>query len=381
MRAPERVPFVDLSRLVARVRDGALADWEACLAACELVGGPRVTALEAKVGAALGGPRVVACANGTDALLVALQARGVRPGTKVALPNLTFWATFEAVAQLGAVPVLVDIDPDDLQMSLAELRAAHEAHRFGAAVLVHLYGWASARLAEIRAFCEEREIALVEDAAQAFGVEALGAPVLAGASVATLSFYPSKVVGGAMDGGAIVLRDAATEATARSLCNHGRAGPYAHTRVGWNSRMSAMQAAYVSRVIDLLPELLADRRASAEWYRARLGGERRVRVYGPPAGVVENGYLDVVTVAGKDGASLARELEGAGVGCARVYPETIAAQPPARAAGAIAHGELRVSRAFCERVVSLPLFYGIREDEREAASRALVLSAACAPAT
>ena len=81
---------------------------------------------------ALGVPIVVSCANGTDALLVALQAVGVKRGMKVALPNLTFWATFEAVAQLGAVPVLVDIDPDDLHVSLDELRSAHDAHRFDA---------------------------------------------------------------------------------------------------------------------------------------------------------------------------------------------------------------------------------------------------------
>src|SRR5213075_1096267 len=131
-----------------------LPAWADCLEKCELVGGPRVTALEKKLGGVLGVPRVVSCANGTDALIVGLQALGVKRGSKVALPNLTFWATFEAVAALGATPVLVDVDPDDLQMSLAELKSAHEAHRFDAAMLVHLYGWASAQLREIRAFCK-----------------------------------------------------------------------------------------------------------------------------------------------------------------------------------------------------------------------------------
>src|SRR5262249_688455 len=149
--------------------------------------------------------RAVSCANGTDALRIALQAAGVRAGMKVALPNLTFWATFEAAAQLGAVPVLVDVDPEDLQLSLEELRAAHDVHRFDAAILVHLYGWASARVREIRAFCKDRGVALVEDAAQAFGVEAFGRPLLEEAEIAALSFYPAKVLGGAMDGGAIAL--------------------------------------------------------------------------------------------------------------------------------------------------------------------------------
>jgi dTDP-4-amino-4,6-dideoxygalactose transaminase len=367
-----QVPFIDLSRLVARVRGDVLAAWTECLDAGAFVGGPGVTALEAKLGAALGVPRVVACANGTDALLVALQAAGVRRGMKVALPNLTFWATFEAVAQLGAVPVLIDVDPDDLQMSLDELRSAHDAHRIDAVVFVHLYGWTSARLPELRSFCKERGITLVEDGAQCFGVEAFGEPVLAGAESATLSFYPAKVVGGAMDGGAVTLQAEEREKTVRSLCNHGRADHYSYAHVGWNSRMGGLQAAFLARVLDELPAILRSRREAAAFYRERLREGARIRVYGPPRGVVENGYLNVLTVEGRSGASVVEALKAAGIGAARTYPETLDAQPPARAAGAIAHGELSFSRRFCESVVNLPLFFGIREDEREAAVRALL---------
>src|SRR5262249_32249353 len=138
------VPFIDLTRLVSRIREDVLLDFADVVSKCEFVGGPRIAALEKKLAATLAVPHVVSCANGTDALLVALQAAGVKRGSKVALPNLTFWATFEAVVQLGATPVLVDVDPDDLQMSENELRSAHEAHRFDAALFVHLYGWTSA---------------------------------------------------------------------------------------------------------------------------------------------------------------------------------------------------------------------------------------------
>src|SRR5438045_3816867 len=103
-RRPVAVPFIDLKRLVRRVREEVLADWAKCLDECAFVGGPRVTALEATLGKVLGIPNVVSCANGTDALIVGLQALGVRPGDRVALPNLTFWATYEAVANLGAIP-------------------------------------------------------------------------------------------------------------------------------------------------------------------------------------------------------------------------------------------------------------------------------------
>lgn len=366
------VPFIDLSRLVARVREDVLPAWTECLDKCEFVGGPRVAAVEKKLADLLAVPHVISCANGTDALIVALQAAGVKRGARVALPNLTFWATFEAVAQLGAVPVLVDIDPDDLQMSLDELRSAHDAHRLDAAMLVHLYGWASGRLRDVRAFCNARGIALVEDGAQCFGVEVHGEPILAKADVATLSFYPAKVVGGAMDGGAITTRTAEQERLVRSLCNHGRAEHYSYAHVGWNSRMGGLQAAFLSRVLDELPAILESRRSAARWYRERLASEKGVKVYGPPAGVVENGYLNVLTVEGKRGQELVDALKAAGVGAARTYPETMDAQPPAKAAGAIAHGELARSKRICDTVVNLPLFYGIREDERESAVRALL---------
>jgi dTDP-4-amino-4,6-dideoxygalactose transaminase len=366
------VPFIDLTRIVARVRDDVLPAWTECLDKCEFVGGPRVAALEKKLSSILRAPRVVSCANGTDALLVGLQALGVKRGTKVALPNLTFWATFEAIAQLGAIPVLVDVDPDDLQMSLTELRSAYDAHRFEAAILVHLFGWTSGRLAEIRAFCKERGIGLLEDGAQCFGVEVFGEPVLAKAEVATLSFYPAKVVGGAMDGGAVIMQTEAREALVRSLCNHGRSDHYSYAHVGWNSRMGGLQAAFLSRVLDELPAILSSRREAADFYRRRLSEDKRIKVYGPPTGVVENGYLSVITVEGKKGAELVDALKKAGIGAARTYPETMDMQPPVASTGAIVHGDCAVSKRFCESVVNLPLFYGIREDEREAAAAALL---------
>jgi dTDP-4-amino-4,6-dideoxygalactose transaminase len=366
------VPFIDLSRLVPRVREAVLPAWAECLEKCEFVGGPRVGALEKDLERVLGVPRVVSCANGTDALIVGLQALGVRRGSKVALPNLTFWATFEAIAQLGATPVLVDVDPDDLQTSLPALVSAHETHRFDAAIFVHLYGWTSARLREIRAFCKERNVALLEDGAQCFGVDAFGEPVLAGAELGTLSFYPAKVVGGAMDGGAITVRTDERAAYVRSMCNHGRADHYSYAHVGWNSRMGGLQAAFLSAVVAELPGILASRRKAAAFYRERLAGKKKIRVYGPPAGVIETGYLNVVTVDGMSGQAVVDALKAKGIGAARTYPQSMDVQPPAKAAGAILHGDLAVSRGFCDRVVNLPLFYGIREDECEAAARALL---------
>ena len=385
MQATGPIPFIDLKRLVPRFRNEVVEDWTACLDNTEFVGGPRVAAVEKKLASVLAVPHVVSCANGTDALLVALQAVGVKRGMKVALPNLTFWATFEAVAQLGAVPVLVDIDPDDLHVSLDELRAAHDVHRFEALMLVHLFGWTSSRLLEIRAFCKDRNIAIVEDGAQCFGVEAFGRPVLADADIATLSFYPAKVVGGAMDGGAITMQSKEHETFLRSICNHGRSDHYSYAHVGWNSRMGGLQAAFLLRMLDHVPEILESRRTAAAWYRERISGDsklgKQIRVYGPAnaaTGIVENGYLSVLTIEGKRGQDVVDALKAKGIGAARTYPETMDVQPPAKAVGAIVHGDLRRSKAFCDKVVNLPLFFGIREDEREAVLAALASVASVA---
>jgi UDP-2-acetamido-2-deoxy-ribo-hexuluronate aminotransferase len=373
MPPPVSVPFIDLNRLVARVRDDVLPAWTECLDKCEFVGGPRVGALEKKLAHVLETPRVVSCANGTDALIVGLQALGVGRGAKVALPNLTFWATFEAIVQVGATPVLVDVDPDDLHVSLKELRSAHDAHRFDAVILVHLFGWTSAQLAEIRAFCKERDVRLLEDGAQCFGVEVLGEGGTPSPVLATLSFYPAKVIGGAMDGGALTMQTEAQEAFIRSICNHGRSDHYSYAHVGWNSRMGGLQAAFIGRVLDELPAILESRRKAASFYRERLQADKRLRVHGPPSGVIENGYLNVVTTTnGTKGAELVDALKKAGIGAARTYPETMDVQPPTAKTGAILHGSLEVSKRFCESVVNLPLFYGIREDECEASAAALL---------
>ena len=365
------VPFIDLERLTTRIRGDVLAAWAQVFDAREFVGGPRVGAVEKKLSAILGVDRTVSCANGTDALIIALQALGIGRGSKVALPNLTFWATYEAVANLGATPVLIDIDPDDLQIDVDAVMAAHLKHGLDAVLLVHLYGWTSSRLAELRAWSAAHKVPIVDDGAQCFGVEVSGKPVLSGAELATLSFYPAKVVGGAMDGGAITLSSSTHEALVRSLCNHGRATHYSYAHVGWNSRMGGVQAAFLDRMLDEVPAILDSRRRAAAFYRERLGKVAGVRVYGPPAGVVENGYLNVITLEpGEDVAPVVDRLKARGIGTSRTYPETLDEQKPA--SGAVVFGEMLHSRRVAHSVLSLPLFFGITDAELEESAAAFL---------
>ena len=363
------IPFVDLHPVTRLVSDAVAPRWASALESCELVGGSAVTRLEGELARCLGARAAVACASGTDALRLALQAAGVVPGMHVALPNLTFWATFEAVAQLGAIPVLIDVSPDDLQIDLDELRRAHARVRFRHAIAVHLYGWASTALSEIRTFCADRDVGLIEDAAQAFGVELDGRPVLAGAAIATLSFYPAKVIGGCMDGGAVVSSDPALVETVRSLGNHGRSAHYAHQHVGWSSRMAGLQAHYLLEVVARAGEIIDARRRLVAAYRGRWSDAGIAgRLRGPSGGITDNGYLAVVEcdrpAAGHVAAFRRRAIE-----VRRIYPETIDQQPPARGRF-VAVSDLAHSHGFVERVLDLPLYYGLPERDLAAVVQA-----------
>ena len=225
-------------------------------------------------------------------------------------------------------------------------------------MLVHLFGWRSLKLAEFRGVCRDKRITLIEDGAQAFGVQFEGQSVFADADVATLSFYPAKVLGGIGDSGAVLTRSDRIAKRVRALANHGRTGHYDHAVVGWNSRMDAIQAAWLLRALEVSDEVLQDRIVHHHQY---VLGDKGTGVDIRVAGL-GNGYLDVrqvdypKTIAGK--------LQQKGVEARHIYPRTISDQPGA-AGIAIPVGSLAASRRFCERVINLPLWYGMTNEDVE----------------
>jgi UDP-2-acetamido-2-deoxy-ribo-hexuluronate aminotransferase len=348
-----KVPFVDLGPYVELVGGDPRAFGEDVLAEVlisrDFIGSPTsptVQAFETKLAAKLGANHVVACANGTDALQLALRASGIGPGSRVAMPNLTFFATYEAIVNVGATPVLLDIDRDDRQLSYEALVAAHDRRRFDAVVLVHLYGWCSKRLDDFRTFCRERRIPLIEDGAQAFGVKFDDQSVFADADIATLSFYPAKVLGGIGDGGAVVCKTERLAQSVRLFANHGRTGHYRHATVGWNSRMDSIQALWLTRALDVIDGVLDARRKITRLYGARMDGR-----------VLGNGYLDVRSVA--ESAFMAR-MADRGIETGRIYPSTIDQQRGADRA--IRSGDLHVSQDHVRHCVSLPVWYGMTDE-------------------
>ncbi len=355
------VPFIDLRRFEPDFLDRWAEICRQVSAETRFVGGLDVTRLERLLAAECGVAEVVGCANGTDALQLALRASGVGPGDRVLLPDATFWATFEAVINCGARPVTVDIDASDLQMDFDLFRRAADRYRPAAAILVHLYGWGSSRLDDFRAFCRQHGLPLIEDAAQAYGVTWRGEPIFRGCQLATLSFYPAKVLGACGDAGAVLASGTDLAGTVRRLGNHGRCNHYEHDLVGWNSRLSGLDAGYLELSLAYLPGRLASRRRAAERYRELLAG-LDLRVVAPPPGFSENGYLNVTLIDPERRAAVEAVLSGHGIGYGNTYPTAVSRQP-----GAAGHLEAAVggeqADTLARSVLNLPLFAHITDEE------------------
>lgn len=369
------IPFVDLGPYVDLVAgpqgvSGFEHQVKNLLEAREFVGSPSPTTTRFEIALAkkLDAQHAVACANGTDALQLALRASRIGYGDRVAMPNITFWATFEAIVNIGATPVLLDIDDGDYQLSLEALIRAFDTHPFSAVVLPHLFGWCSAQLGEIRKFCQNNRVLLIEDCAQAFGVKYEGDSIFKDAEIATLSFYPAKVIGGIGDGGAVLTNNPRIAARVRQLANHGRSAHFEHAVVGWNSRMDAIQAAWLLRALDVADTVIEERRRLVRLY-PRPAGPHVV----PPMNVDDNGYLalnmippDVPRWGNLSPAYRVQEwLHERGVEGRRIYPIAIDDQPGARAVLTLSDGRLPVSREFAARAFCLPLWYGMTDEQVE----------------
>jgi dTDP-4-amino-4,6-dideoxygalactose transaminase len=347
------VPFIDIKRF----ENGFLDKWNAKVAElsknASFIGGPEVANLEKSLSDYNQVKHTVSCANGTDALQLALRAMGVGKGDSVLVPNSTFWATFEAVVNVGADPYVVDTNMTDLQMDFATFEKALEI-KPKAAIIVHLYGWGSSRLDDFRELCRKKGIPLLEDGAQCFGVQYKGEPIYKNALVSTTSFYPAKVLGAAGDGGAVFTNDDMLADKVRKLANHGRTSHYGHGYVGWNSRMDSLQAAFVNLSLQEFPERLKSRQKWAKAYQADLK-KWNVNVISPPADYIENGYCNVNLFTNSERTQLEAKLKEAGIGFANIYPGAMGDQEGAKEylKGDFGTGKAREISA---SVLNLPLF-------------------------
>lgn len=368
-----KVPFIDITRLEPDFQPRWLAKVEAMTGGAQFIGGAEVAALEKRLGDTLGVTHAVSCANGTDALQLALRALGVGAGDNVLVPNATFWATFEAVVNVGASPVTVDVSLDDGGVDFAAFEQALIDAKPKAAIIVHLYGWGSTRLQDLRDLCAKHEVPLLEDGAQCFGVIYRGEPIFKNALISTTSFYPAKVLGAAGDGGAVFTNDAALADRVRRLGNHGRTAHYGYGDVGWNSRLDALQAAFLNLSLDYLDARIASRRESTGLYRKLLPAAGLSPMM-PPGDFVENGYCNVCLVPDKNKKTqLEATLKEQSIGFANIYPGVMSAQVGAEPYLRAHYGKQNAER-LCGSVLNLPLFPYMTRPEIDAVVAAVQAS-------
>lgn len=355
-----KVPLVDLAAQQREINAEVRAGLDAVFAATAFVGGPDVTAFEKEYAAETAVGFCVGVANGTDALELALRAAGVTPGGEVILPANTFIATAEAVSRIGAVPVLVDVDPAHLLMDPARVEQAVTA-RTQAIVPVHLYGQV-APVETLLGLGSVAGIPVVEDAAQSQG--ALRHDRVAGGLglVAATSFYPGKNLGAAGDAGAVTTNDEDIARKVRVMAAHGSPSKYVHDVIGMNSRLDTIQAVVLRAKLARLAGWNERRRKAAARYDELLRSTPGLTLPSSAPGNVDVWHLYVVQV--DDRETVLRTLNAAGVGASIHYPT------PVHLTGAYAHlglgrGSFPVTEAAAGRILSLPLYPHISTEQQE----------------
>src|SRR6267142_4061062 len=253
-----RIPLLDLQAQYASLRAPLLGAIGRVMDEQQFILGAEVEALEKEIAAYSQTRHAIGCASGSDALLLALQSIGVGPGDEVVTTPHSFFATASAVARLGARPVFVDIDPDTYNMNEA-LVAEAITNRTRALMPVHLFGQC-ADMEILNQISKQRAIPIVEDAAQAIGAEDQGRRAGSTGAIGCFSFYPSKNLGGAGDGGMMVTNDDEHARQLRMLRVHGEDRKYHHSLMGMNSRLDAIQAAVLRVKLPYLDEWSAARR-------------------------------------------------------------------------------------------------------------------------
>ena len=351
------IPLVNLKRQYAEIQEPVRRAIDRVLDNQAFIQGPVVAEFTEAYRVALGARHVIGCSNGTAAIEIALRAYGIGAGDEVITVSHTFFATVEAILNVNAVPVYVDVDPDTYNLNPAMLEAAITP-RTRAVIPVHLYGM-PCDMDAIRSIAARHSLVVIEDAAQAHLAKYKGRIVGSDSDVATFSFYPGKNLGAYGDSGAIVCRDDVLAERMKRLCDHGRSGKYTHDMVGSNHRMDALQAAVLTTKLPYLERWNDRRKEVAKRYQAALE-PRGFRSQSAPEGGESSYHLFVVQVANRD-ETLAR-LNGNGIGAGIHYPVPVHRQKAVESL-VPASLDLPVTDALARRIISLPICGSISDDE------------------
>jgi dTDP-4-amino-4,6-dideoxygalactose transaminase len=348
LAAVPRIPLVDVKAQYGPLIEELRGRFEAVLDSSTFIRGPNVKAFEEEAAAYLGVREAVGVANGTDALVLVLDAMGVGPGDEVICPAFTFYATAEAIARRGATPVFAEIDPATLNLDPDDV-SGRISDRTRTIMPVHLFG-RPAPVSELAAIGPP----LIEDAAQAFG-----SPGIARSPVSTFSFYPTKNLFGLGDGGLVAANEEELAERIRMLAFHGSRDKTDFQLVGYNSRLDELQAAFLRVFLTHLEEWTRGRREAAARY-AELGLGELVQIPEDEPGHVY--HLFVCRSPERD--RIREALSAAGIASAVYYETALHLQPALRFLG-WERGSLPETERAGRENFAVPLWPGIPVEVQE----------------
>lgn len=370
-----KIQMVDLQSQYTFIRSQVEAGMNEVLSTAQFINGPAVKSFQSNLESYLGVKHVIPCANGTDALQVAMMGLGLEPGDEVITADFTFAATVEVIALLGLTPVLVDVDSNSFNIDPnAIVRAITPKTK--AIVPVHLFGQV-ADMDAIMAIAEKHNLYVIEDNAQGIGATHTG---LNGNTtktggighVGSTSFFPSKNLGCYGDGGAIFTNDDDLAHTLRGIVNHGMYERYHHDVVGVNSRLDSLQAVVLNEKLKLLDYYNERRKWAAIRYSHLLSGHDNIitpKVIGNCDSHVFHQYTLRLIDSDRDG--LVQHLQNQGIPCGVYYPIPLHAQK-AYLSDKYDQENFAVTNQLVKEVISLPMHSELDEEQIETVCQAVL---------
>ena len=341
------IPFFDLAAQQAVLKSQIDENIAKVLAHGKYILGPEVSELEERLCQYTGAKYCITCANGTDALQIALMAIGVGPGDEVITPAFSYIATAEATALLGATPIYVDIDPVTFNINPA-LIEEKITPKTKAIIPVSLYGQ-PADFPEINKIARKHNLIVIEDGAQSFGAEQLGQKSCNLSDIGCTSFFPTKPLGCYGDGGAVFTSDENLANLIRQIARHGQTKRYYHARIGINSRLDTIQAAILLPKLDILDAEIDARNALANEYTAVISD--RMRLVPPQILQANRSAWAQYTVRSSNRDNLRDQLSDLGIPSAIHYPMPLNKQP----AVSDSSTDLEFGNQMSDEVLSLPM--------------------------
>ena len=362
----KKIQMVDLKSQYDKIATTVNTSIQEVLDTNTYINGPQVHQFQKALESYLGVKHVIPCANGTDALQIAMMGLDLKPGDEVITADFTFAATVEVIALLQLTPVLVDVDLDNMNISLERIKAAITP-KTKAIVPVHLFGRA-ANMDAIMELAAAHNLYVIEDNAQAIGadfVSASGTKTKVGTigHVGATSFFPSKNLGCYGDGGAIFTNDDALAHIIRGIVNHGMYERYHHDVVGVNSRLDSIQAAVLNAKLPLLNDYNTARRAAAKKYNAALSAHANIIT--PSFDGDENNHVFhqyTLRIVDADRNGLMQHLLDKGIPCAIYYPIPLHSQK-AYVDVRYKEEDFPVTNQLVKEVISLPMHTELDDEQ------------------